>query len=296
MDKLRNDGFILIENNSQKKKFYNSLNKFYKNNKVNYILLKEFIDKEYYPKLKSICNFKEKHFYEKFKFNDNKFNSNTFHSDIYNHTNENIINIYTCLYYFDNAQLEIIPKSHRKDYIMNHNFSTSYKNKKKIFINSGTFVILHSNVHYRELIISNNTRFIQIYNVFFTKNDYNNYISKLIIIRNYDSFIVNNLRILLKKIIKNNDVTPFIHYFLVYYDLQYKIGLFSSDLSPSSKNNKLISYEIEKRIMYEKNTISNTNINIICSNIYNCGPGNFYFIFYISYLVIILSILFYMKS
>ena len=103
MNNLRNHGYIIIENKSDNEKFDISLTKFYKNNKVDYIKLKEFIDKQYFSKLHSILHIPKKPYYNKFNFTNNLISDSTFYSDIYNHTNDNIINIYSCLYYFDNS-------------------------------------------------------------------------------------------------------------------------------------------------------------------------------------------------
>lgn len=132
MDKLRNDGYILIENVKYKKIFNDSLHSFYNNNIINYKKLKIFIDNQYCPILNKIIHNNHKIYYNRFKFNNNNVTHGTiFHADIYNHTNENIINMYSCLYYFDNAYLEIIPNSHRKDFLMKHSFHSSYQYKKK---------------------------------------------------------------------------------------------------------------------------------------------------------------------
>lgn len=298
MDKLQNDGYILIENKKYKKEFNDSLNIFYKNNDTDYKKLKNFIDKQYYPTFNKIINNNQKIYYGKFRFsnNNNSSDASTFHGDIYNHTNQNIINIYTCLYYFDNAYLEIIPETHRKDYLINHNNHSSYKNKKKILIKAGTFVIFHSNIHHRGSEFSDgNRRLLQIFDVCFGLRDYKLYKSKLIIVKTYDSHFIKFMTNYAKKIFKNNkrENITYIHYFLVYYDLQYKLG-FMADLSPNEKKNKLISYESASRINYDKCKIKENNINIICDyNIKHCGPGYYYFYCYIVYWLISLSIFYF---
>ena len=292
MDKLRNDGYILIENIKFKKEFNNSLNSFYNNNNICYKKLKLFIDDLYYPTLNKIINNNNKIYYGKFRFNNNNnsLDSSRFHGDIYNHTNENIVNIYTCLYYFDNSYLEIIPESHRKDYLINNNNHSSFKNIKKISISSDTFVILHSNIHYRQIeSTKSDSRLLQIFEVCFNTYDYKKILPKLIIVKTYDSYIIKCITFLSNKLFKNNNnlFVSYFHYFLVYYDLQNKISILSTDLSPNEKYNKLISYEPGKReYINEFNTsetntsetnTSETNINIICdNNIKNCGPGFFY--------------------
>ena len=282
MDKLRNDGYILIENVKYKKNFNDSLHSFYNNNITDYKKLKYFIDNQYCPVLNKIIQNNHKIFYNRFKFNNNNAtNSSIFHSDLYNHTNENIINIYSCLYYFDDAYLEIIPRSHRKDFLMKNNFNSSYNYKKKIYIQKGTFVILHSNIHHRILNNINNNRILQIYDVSFNEKDYKYYIPKIIVIKTYNSFLLKNILTFTNYVIKNNNESYilYVHYFLVYYDIQYKLGIFSSDLSPLHKKDKLISYESDRRLNISKCNLDETNINIICNDeIKSCNPGNFYFL------------------
>ena len=280
MNKLKNDGFILIENIKYKKQFNNSLNSFYKNKKTDYKKLKSFIDDKYCPVLNKIIN-NNKIYYGRFRFNDNSLDFTTFQADIYNHTNENIINIYTCIYFFDSVHLEIIPKSHRKDFLIENNNHTSYLKLKKIFIKSGTFGIFHSNIHYRILDFSKSNRLLHIFNTCFTSHEYNKYISKLIIVKRYDSFFVKYINKYTNIFLKNyeNKITNYLLYFILYYDIQYKIGgIISTDLSPYQKNNKLISYQnIKSELMNNINT-NESNINIICNNnINNCSPGYFYF-------------------
>ena len=295
MDKLRNDGYILVENKKYKKEFNQSLNSFYFNNSTDYIKLKNFIDNKYYPVFKNVLNHKDKIYYGKFRFsnNNNSSDASTFHGDIYNFTNENIVNFYTCLYYFDDAYLEIIPESHRKDYLIKNSSHSSYKNIKKIFIKSGTFVIFHANIHHRGVgFTKGNRRLLQIFDVCLNTNDYKKYLPKLVIVRTYDSYFVKYMTKYAKKFFTNNDSKSliYLHYFLVYYDLQYKVG-FMADLSPNEKKNKLISYESAKRINYNECNIKETNVNIICDkNMNNCGPGYFYFYCYIIYWIVTLLI------
>lgn len=297
MDKLRNDGYILIENVKYKKIFNDSLHSFYNNNIINYKKLKVFIDNQYCPILNKIIHNNHKIYYNRFKFNNNNVTHGTiFHADIYNHTNENIINMYSCLYYFDDAYLEIIPNSHRKDFLMKHSFHSSYHYKKKIFIQKGTFVILHSNLHHRGIYNTNNKRLLQLYDVFFNKNDYKYYIPKIIVIKTHNSILLKNIITFTNFILKNNNESYilYVHYFLVYYDFQYKLGIFSSDISPFYKKNKLISYEPEKRLHINECSNDETNINIICNNeIESCNPSNFYFLCSLIHPLISLLIFYY---
>ena len=298
MNNLRNHGYIIIENKSDNEKFDISLTKFYKNNKVDYIKLKEFIDKQYFSKLHSILHIPKKPYYNKFNFTNNLISDSTFYSDIYNHTNDNIINIYSCLYYFDNSYLEIIPQSHKKNFFIINNCKSSYDNKMKFFIKKGSFLIFHSNIHHRHITIPNvkNTKILKIYNVCFDKKDYDYYLPKIIIVKTHSSILLNFITKMFNNSCRydNYNIIPFLHYYLIYYDLQYKI-ISMVDLSPSNKKNKLILYESSnnQRNIDNLNNITDININIICDkNIKSCGPGYFYFFCYIVNWII-LTLIFY---
>jgi len=295
MDKLENDGYILVENKSFKKNFHESLLSFYSKNKIDYIQLKKFIDHKFFPVIKKILHINQDQdvYYNKFKFSNIKFSDiSTMHCDIYNNTNENIINIYTFSYYFDDAYLEIIPESHRKDYIIKHNSHSSYKNLKKIYIHSGTFVIYNSCIHYRDIgLLNNEQRLLKIYDINFNYDDFKKYSSKITIIRTNDSITLKYISKIINNFFKNNEIKNiiYIHYFFVYYNLQYKISILSSDLSPFEKKNKLISYESGKRINYSHIDNKELNIYIICNkNIQHCGPGYFYFYCTIIYWIILI--------
>ena len=99
-------------------------------------------------------------------------------------------------------------------------------------------IIFHSNIHHRGInFTSGNRRLLQIFDVCLNKYDYYENIPKLKIVKTYNCKTVKLITELIKKIFKNNknETLIFVHYFLVYYDLQYKVGIMS-DLSPYDKN------------------------------------------------------------
>ena len=300
MNNLRNNGYIIIKNKSNNKKFDISLANFYKKDIINYIKLKDFIDKQYFPKLTSFLDIHEKPYYNKFNFNNNLITDSAFYGDIYNHTNDNILNIYTCLYYFDDAYLEIIPQSHKKDNYVTNTYSTSYRNKEKILIKKDSFLLFHANIHYRCIALPNvkNTKILKIYNVCFTKKEYDYYIPKIIIVKTHNSIFLKYITKLCNNLHANDsyNIIPYFHYFFIYYDLQYKF-ISMVDLSPYNKKNKILSYNSSNNELdierCDKNR--NTNINIKCDkNIKSCGPGNFYICCYIVYWTITLLILYFL--
>jgi hypothetical protein len=57
----------------------------------------------------------------------------------------------------------------------------------------------------------------------------------------------------------------FIHYFLMYYNIQYKVMLI--DVSDKEKENSYITYEPGRRLLYKDITLNDEqNINIICDD------------------------------
>ena len=298
MEQLNENGYLVIENKNSNVLFENKANEFYKDNKVNYALLKRFIDDTYFPelnkKLYSLNNLN----YGKFRFsnNNNSTDASTFHGDTYNYTDENIINVYTFLYYFDDAYLEIIPKSHRKDFNLNNSAHESYHNKKQIPIKAGSFVVFHSNIHHRGVGFNktDNRRLLQIFEVTINDDDYKKYREKIIIIETSQSYLIKIMNIINKyvfsKITKSgafNNFITYIHYMFVYNNLHYKYFTLN-DLSSSEKKDKIISYEPGKNIDISKGkSCKETNINILCDpNIKHTSRVKYYFYCYLIYWII----------
>jgi hypothetical protein len=82
---------------------------------VNYPRVKYFIDTVFFKHIQEHCKTFSNPHYVKFRLSDNNnsTDASTFHSDIYNYTPNKTIPIYTCLAYFDNTQMELIPGSHK---------------------------------------------------------------------------------------------------------------------------------------------------------------------------------------
>lgn len=298
MNELNENGYLIIENKYNNMLFENKVNEFYKNDKVDYILLKRFIDETYFPELNKKLHSLNKINYGKFRFsnNNNSTDASTFHGDTYNHTDENIINVYTCLYYFDDAYLELIPKSHRKDYKLKNSSHKSYHNKKRLHIKAGTFVMFHSNIHHRGVGFnkSNNRRLLQIFEVTINDDEYKKYKPKIIIVETSQSYLMKVINIINKYLFSKinssssfNNFITYVHYILVYNDLHYRYFTLN-DLSPSEKKNKIISYEPGNNIDITKCTsCKKTNVNILCDpNIKHTSPGKYYFYCYLIYWVI----------
>ena len=301
MNVLNDQGYIIIKNNTHKELFDEKMMYFYNNNKdVNYKLLHRFIDDDFFPILMNKINNNEKVFYNKFRFsnNNNSSDASTFHGDCYNHTNDEIINQYTCLYYFDDAEFEIIPETHKKSKYNGKNFIDAYNYKKRINIKGGTFIIIHSNIHHRGVNFKTtlNRRLLQIFDVNFNKRDYDLYSPRFIIIKTNESTIIKMINSFLFNFFKNNNNNfseniNYFHYYLVFNNIKYKY-LFNS---PNDKDQgKILSYEPgESYLLENSENVKKTNINIKCNkNIKNESPNTYFLQIYFLYLIIALLLLY----
>jgi hypothetical protein len=267
-------------------------------NKVDYLKFKQFIDNVFFMKIKQQSDFIKDPIYVKFRLsnNNNSVDASTFHGDIYNHTESEILPIYTCLCYFDDAQLEVIPGSNKYN---NSGFSIESYNKKQVLdVKRGDILIFHSNLHHRGINYNKtkNRRLLQVFDVFPDKDTYEEHFPKLTIVKTYDSFLMKQcINPILYEVSKNKTITDcitMVHYILMYNDLHYKMALM--DISPFEKKNKYISYEPGKRILLEEITNKEElNVNIICEKDCNSVPySSFYLFFYILYWIISLIIIY----
>jgi hypothetical protein len=296
---LLNNGYILLPNILSNDEINFGLSSIQNNNIVDYSILKQFIDKIFFHKIKKNSKVISDPYYVKFRFsnNNNSTDASTFHGDIYNNSDSELLPIYTCLCYFDDAQLEIIPGSHKYN---NNGWSIENYNKKKILnVHRGDILIFHANLHHRGINYNKvgNRRLLQVFEVFPNKETYIKHHSKLFVVQSSESFIVKNLLnpILyqISKYPKIIDYITLIHYILMYNDLHYKIALI--DISPYEKKNNYISYEPGRRVYFDNliNKKEDLNVNIVCDKkINSITYGNYYMYIYILYLFISLIIVY----
>ena len=227
--------------------------------------MKYFIDNDFIPVItKNIKSFTSPR-YSKFRFsnNNNSTDASTFHADVYNFTNNELMPIYTCLCYFDNSQLEIIPGSHlNKQMTCKKKFET----KKILDIHKGDILVFHSNLHHRGINFEKqkNRRLLQVFDVFQNETIYNKLSKKLIILETSNSLFMKYVNSLLKYISKTNLINyiNYMHYFLVCHNIQYYVNF--EDLPKYEKRDHYISYEPGKRLKFEDISGKDaTNINII---------------------------------
>jgi len=296
---LHKKGYFIIRNNNP-----NNINTclFYinKNNTINYKKLNSFVHNGLLPSINQEVPILDNPIIGKMRFsnNTNSVDASTFHGDIYNHSENKLMPIYTCLIYFDNAQMEIIPGTHIKG--ANKSPITQFSNKKTITMNPGDMLIFHANIHHRGVgfVKNKNRRLLQIFNVFPDKQTHSEYNSKLITIKMSKSWVtmvlpITKILALYKPII---NFINFIHYILVCYDLQYRLSL--KDVSTNYKKGKYISYEPVKSMdLKDTNGNNEWNINIICDEAYNSiPPSNYYLNFFVFFICLIVLAIFFIKK
>ena len=292
---IESNGYILLSNVLTEDQLQYALSCMIKDNEIDYSIMKQFIDDAFFPTIKNHFRVIKDPTYVKFRFsnNNNSTDASTFHGDVYNHKNTELLPIYTCICYFDDAELEIIPGSHKYN---NNGWSLeSYNNKKNIIVNRGDILIFHANLHHRGINFNKekNRRLLQVFEVFPDKETYHEYSSDLVIIQSSNNvFMKNIISPLLYELSKYPmiiDIITFVHYILMYNDAHYKIGMM--DIEPWNKTDKYITYEPGRRVLM-KDIIDNDekeelNVNIICDPYIKVIPHSyFYLCFYLLYWII----------
>ena len=303
---ITNNGYILLRKVLTDEQLNSGLSCMKNNNKVDYSIMKQFIDNVFLPTIQKNSNIITDPHYVKFRFsnNNNSTDASTFHGDIYNHTDSEVLPIYTCLCYFDDAQLQVIPGSHKYNNLWS---VTSFNKKITLNVQRGDIMLFHANMHHRGINYnkSGNRRLLQVFEVFPDKKTYDECSSKLIIVESSKSTVVKNvinpLSYQISKIPWAIDCITFCHYILMYNDLQYKVSLM--DVSPWEKTDKYISYEPGKKISISEflngTNVEELNVNILCDeNIKSVSFGNFYLYsyFYILYWIISIALIILIKK
>lgn len=286
---IHEDGYLLLRNVLSENDLHNGLSCMV-GDKIDYSILKNFIDTIFFPTIQKNSEIKSPK-YVKFRFsnNNNSNDASLFHGDIYNHSDIKILPIYTCLCYFDNTWMEIIPGSHIKqnDWSIN-----SYNKKIEVHLQRGDILIFHSNIHHRgsNFDKKGDRRLLQVFDVFPDTETYNEHVSKLVIVKPAQaSKLGGQILYELSKYPSIIDTLTFFHYILVYNDLQYKWTF--KDIAPSDKNGKYVSYEPNKRANLEDALpIYEQNVNIICDKTITTIPYSNYYM-YIGLLYLIISII-----
>ena len=297
MTELHKDGYILLPKLISQQDLQLGLSSI-KNDQVDYLVMKSFIDTIFMKKI-SVSTDITSPIYMKFRFsnNNNSTDASTFHGDIYNYTNTELLPIYTCLCYFDEAQLEVIPGSHL--YNRNGYSISSYNQRKVIHMKPGDILVFHANLHHRGVNYNKteNRRLLQVFEIFPDQRTFEEESPKLTIVLSSQSSIMKVVNTIMYYIAKTPiiDWLTFFHYILMYNDIQYKVGLL--DVEPSKKDGRYISYEPARQKNIEElqnnSQYEDINVNIICNNnIEQVPTGYYYLYFYILYWIVSLIIIY----
>jgi hypothetical protein len=286
---LDKDGYVILKDVLNDQDVDKALHCADETGKINYGKMKQqFIDGCFFRAIKQAEPRFSNPIYAKFRYsnNNNSTDASTFHGDIYNHSDEPILPIYTCLCYFDDAEMELIPGSHLKNEV-----STLDSFNKKIVnkLNRGDVLVFHSNIHHRGINFSKteNRRLLQVFDVFPDKKTYDSHFDKLIVVKT-DGSAGETIKMLSKNETAIN-IVNFFHYLLVHNDMQYKIAL--SDLSPAEKKGKYISYEPGKRkSLHELTDAEENNVNIVCDkNLKTVNSSNYYLQMFFLFLLVLVA-------
>ena len=278
MESIHEDGYIILRNALTENEIMYGLSCMM-DKKVDYITLKKFIDTILFKTITKNTKCITEPQYVKFRFsnNNNSTDASTFHGDIYNHSELDILPIYTCLCYFDETRMEIIPGSHRKT----NDWSIQSYNKKIVLpLRPGDILIFHSNIHHRGINFDKNgdRRLLQVFDVFPDMETYNKHSSKLIIVTpEIRNKTVGSFSYIISKFPMIIDTFSFFHYNIMFYDLQYKLPIM--DIPPSEKKGNYVGYESARRVFIDNITIEDQNINVICDNNIKTMKHSYYYWF-----------------
>ncbi len=246
--------------------------------KVDYTLLKTFIDNYFLPKIQF-----ENPVYLKARIsnNNNSIDASLFHSDLYNFTSEKEIPVYTALCYFDKAELELIPGSHiKRDSFIDDN------NKRIVLeLEPGDIVVFNSLILHRGVNYSKgvNRRVLQVFQIFPTQELYKENVSKILTVdtsskKNNSLYYIAHIKWLI-------EIINMIIFYLTYNNLKYK--LLGIDLPPWEKKGRYICYEPGGRLDYKHGLVGDNNINIIFNDSDIVKHSYFYTLIHVLILFII---------
>ena len=275
---IHKDGYIILRNALTENEIESALSCTF-DRKVDYQDMKKFIDDVFFKSIKKNQQFITNPKSVKFRYsnNNNSKDASLFHGDVYNYTDIALVPIYSCLCYFDDTRMEIIPKSHLKS---NDLSLQSYFKKIELKLHRGDILIFHSNIHHRGVNFDKegDRRILQVFDVFPDMETYTKHSPKLAIVKpTHIPKIGSQIIYEISKFPFVIDTMSFVHYNFMYYDLQYKVTM--NDISPSDKNGRYISYEPNQRAFLTDVDVADENINIICDRTIQTMPDGDYYKF-----------------
>jgi hypothetical protein len=269
MSNIDDDGYLLLRNKLTNYEIDFLLSCSNGNDKINYKIVKDFIDNYLMNSIVKNTTFITNPIYCKFRYSDkkNSTDASLFHSDTYNFDDKiDHIPSYTSLCYLDDSQIEIIPGSHKKT---NLSWIESYNKKIQVNLKKGDILIFYSGLHHHGINYHDNPnrRLLQVFDIFPNETVFNNNVDKLYNILSSSSNYINLVGSFCYNLSRFQgfmNSCSFLHYYFVYKHLQYKL-LTLMDIKDEEKNGHYITYEPGLRINYDEITMNDDqNINIIC--------------------------------
>ena len=138
------DGYLLLRNKLTNDEIEFLLTCSTSDNKINYKIVKDFIDNYFMRSIIKNTTFITNPTYCKFRYSDkkNSTDASLIHSDTYNFNDEiDNVPLYTCLCYLDDSQMELVPGSHKRT---NLSWIESYKKKIQVDLKRGDILIFYS--------------------------------------------------------------------------------------------------------------------------------------------------------
>ena len=250
---------------------------------VDYHAMKRYIDTQMLPAINNAVPVIPNPIYGKFRFSDNNNSTDAalHHGDIYNHTDQELIPIYTCLIYFDDAEVEVVPGTHHLPTFKETSTAQKWAQKKKLQFRPGDMLIFHANLHHRGVGYSpsGHRRILQVFNIFPNREIHAIHNPRLHTMQTSQSFWAElggkGLKTLATMPMMIN-VACIISYVLVCNSWQYKLAL--ADIPSSEKQGRYLSYEPGKNKRIELCSRSEpVNVNIVCDpEFQKLDPSTYY--------------------
>jgi hypothetical protein len=238
-------------------------------NTINYRKLNDYIEQSFLPGINNAVPVIPQPVYGKFRFSDNTnaADASTFHGDMYNFTDDDIVPMYTCLVYFDDGELEVVPGTHRKSIADNTTVTQKLGMAQRIKFRPGDMLIFHANMHHRGVGYSTtkHRRLLQVFDIFPSPTVHAVHNERLYTMKTSKTAMASVVNAASQAVAT---VPPIInalnaaHYVLVCNNIQYKIAL--TDVPDVEKNGRYISYEPGERKPIDHCTPQEPwNVNII---------------------------------
>lgn len=193
LNNLNTNGFIVFRNSLSKEDISSGLKCFDTNSNVNYTQMFNFVNTKMLQipntKLGWDCQFLKLRVSD----NNNSSDASTFHRDVVCINHKDTFPIFTCLTYFDETIMEVIPSSHL------HIKNTLFSKKQKIKLKPGDILLFYSHLLHRGIFTEGlkQRRLVQVFDIFRNKHDYQLNKSKIIHVRGNETH--SNLLITMSK-------------------------------------------------------------------------------------------------